>query len=125
MKDLVIVYKSKYGSTEKYAKELAKILNADIFDESNIKITDLKNYKTLIYGGGVYASGIAGITLITKNFEILKDMNLIIFTVTLSNPLETDFSNLIKHNFKNIDSSKLHLFHLRGGIDYKTLNFID
>ncbi|MDL2311021.1 flavodoxin domain-containing protein, partial [Peptostreptococcaceae bacterium OttesenSCG-928-C18] len=78
-------------------------------------------YDTVIYGGGLYASGIHGLKKL-KNYKI---ENLIIFTVGLSNPETTDYTEIITLNKRYIHSENIKFFHLRGEIDYSNLNFID
>lgn len=39
----------------------------------------LATYDTVIYGGGLYASGINGVKLITKNLDKLKNKKVIVF----------------------------------------------
>lgn len=124
MSKIVVVFKSKYGSTEKYAKWITEELKADLYEISEIKPHNLLDYETIIYGGGLYASGINGISFITNNFNLLKDKNIIVFTVGLS-PTEDKsiFEPIIKKNFKEEMIEKIKFFHLRGGIDYKKLGF--
>ena len=56
--DTVVIYKSKYGSTGKYAQWIAEELGADIFPSSEIKPEDLRKYNVIIYGGSLHASGV-------------------------------------------------------------------
>ena len=51
----VVIYKSRYGHTEKYAKWLSEKLNADLFEASQIKGLDFSRYDNIIYGGDLYA----------------------------------------------------------------------
>lgn len=82
-------------------------------------------YDVIVYGGGLYASGILGIELITKNFDKLKNKNLIIFTVGLADPnIKSQFIPIINKNFTDEMQKYIHIFHLRGSIDYKKLGFI-
>jgi len=67
--DTVVIYKSNYGFTEAYAKWLAEDLGAELLQADRVKPAYLQKYQTIIYGGGLYASGINGIELLTKNFE--------------------------------------------------------
>lgn len=120
-----VVYKSNYGSTKTYAQEISKELNADLFLYSQIDIEKLLNYDTIVYGGGLYASGINGISIITKNFEKLKDKNLIVFTVGLAKTDNKEiFVPIIKKNFNGEMTEKIKIFNLRGGINYKKLNLV-
>lgn len=81
---IAIIYKSKYGSSKKYAQWIAEEVKGDLFNSSNIKEEKLKEYDIIVYGGGLYASGISGISLITKNLDILKDKKIIVYTVGLA-----------------------------------------
>ena len=125
MNNIAIVYKSKYGSTERYAQWIAEEVKADCFECSEIEAKKLMEYDTIIYGGGLYASGIAGISIITRNFEILKDKKMIVFTVGLaSTDKEEVFLPSIEKNFSKEMRDNIKFFHLRGGIDYKKLGII-
>ncbi|WP_099203013.1 flavodoxin domain-containing protein [Miniphocaeibacter massiliensis] len=118
---IIVIYKSKYGSTKKYAEHISEKLNCECINVSDIKKYDLENYKFVIYGGGIYAGGIYGVKKL-KNYLI---NDLIIFTVGLSNPENTDYSDIISLNKKHIESDNIKFFHFRGNMDYNKLNFID
>lgn len=125
MNETVVIYKSRYGSTKKYAQWISESLNADIFESNKIRSNELGKYKTIIYGGGLYASGITGFSLIRKNFNKLKDKNLILFTVGLANPIDKEqFAPILEKNLSEEMKSKITVFHFRGAIDYKKLSFI-
>ena len=119
MKSIAVIYKSKYGSTKQYAEWIADELNASLFEAANIKPAQLLNYDVVIYGGGLYASGINGVKLVTKNPCKL----LAVFTVGAADPKTTDYTNILKKNFSPELLSKTKIFHLQGGIDYKKLEF--
>ncbi|MGI6331281.1 MAG: flavodoxin domain-containing protein [Zhaonellaceae bacterium] len=63
MKSCVVLYQSKYGTTKKYAEWLAEELSCDLIETKKATIEQIEKYKTIILGGGIYASGIAGIVL--------------------------------------------------------------
>ncbi len=125
MNNIAIMYKSKYGSTKKYAQWIAEEVKADLFEHSEIEVKKLMEYDTIVYGGGLYASGIAGISIITKNYEILKGKKIIVFTVGLaSTDKEEVFLPIIEKNFSKEMRENIRFFHLRGGIDYNKLGII-
>jgi hypothetical protein len=80
----IVVYRSKYGSTKKYAEWIAEELGIECRDAKGMKVSELLPYDTIILGGGLYAEVIAGATLITKNFDMLRDKKLIIYTTGLT-----------------------------------------
>lgn len=126
MDKIAVVYKSKYGSTKKYAQWIADDAKAVLYECSQVDINKLMEYDTIIYGGGLYASGIAGVSIITKNYNLIKDKSIIVFTVGLADPENKEiFTNVIEKNFPSEEMRKsIKFFHLRGGIDYKKLGII-
>ena len=112
----IVIYKSKYGSTKAYAEEIAKRLDCDVFEIKSVKADDLLKYDTIIFGGGLYAEMIAGISLITKNFEKIKDKKIAVFTTGLT-PLdcrEYYDDMVIKKNFKSYMAEKIKVFNFMG-----------
>ncbi|AFS78026.1 putative flavodoxin [Gottschalkia acidurici 9a] len=125
MSKVAILYKSKYGSTKRYAEWISNDLNADLFEYSEIKAENLLAYDTIIFGGGLYASGINGIRLITENFHSLKTKNIVVFTVGLASIDDKEiFKPTIAKSCTEEMRKKIKFFHARGGIDYKKLNFV-
>jgi len=120
MERIVVVYKSKYGKTKRYAEWIAETLNAPLFESTGIKPNQLNNYDVVIYGGGLYAGGINGIRLITKN----PCNSLILFTVGVANPAESDYTQILTKALTPEQLSKTKIFHLRGGIDYSKLSLV-
>lgn len=122
----VVIYKSKYGATGKYAKWIAEDLSCDIYERSKVKLMDLESYNTIIYGGGLYAGGVKGIDLLTKNFDKLCNKNLILFTCGLADPSNKENTDHIKTSLNKIFTSqmreKIKVFHLRGSINYAKLS---
>jgi len=96
MKKIAVVYQSKYGATRKYAEWIAGELSCDLFEGKDIKAGDLLPYDTIILGGGLYAGGVNGIKLLTKNFSKFSDKNLILFTCGLADPSDTVNTDHIK-----------------------------
>ncbi|MEM1485493.1 flavodoxin domain-containing protein [Oscillospiraceae bacterium PP1C4] len=122
MKNIAVIYRSRYGSTKKYAQWLSKQFECELFETAHIKAEDLLKYDTIVFGGGLYAGGINGIAVITKNFEQIKDKNLIVFTVGLASTDDpTIFKPIIDKNLTKEMQAHIAFFHLRGGIDYSKL----
>lgn len=112
----IVIYKSKYGATKKYAEWIAEALSCEMVEAKNVKASDLLKYDTIIYGGGLYAEVINGVTLITKNFDILKDKKLIVFTTAIT-PLsyrEYYDNYVIKKNFKPEMLEHIKVFNFMG-----------
>jgi menaquinone-dependent protoporphyrinogen IX oxidase len=121
-KKTVVIYRSKTGFTKNYAQWIAEELGCDLYKGEDIKVSELQNYDTIIYGAGLYASGISGIKLITDNFDLLKNKNLFVFSVGASPVREVTTAELRKANFKGEQFEKIHFYYLRGGFDYSRLS---
>ncbi len=120
MKNIIVLYQSKYGTTKQYAKWIAEELNVSAIERSDIKSAVLDAYDIIIYGGGLYAGGIAGVESVVKN----PYKQLVLFTVGLANPATTDYSSILNKNLGADKLKDIEVFHLRGGIDYKKLGVV-
>lgn len=127
MNNIAIIYKSNYGSTETYAKWLAQELGADLLQTDRIKPADLQKYQTIVYGGGLYAGGVNGLGLLTKNFECIKDKRIYIFTVGAADVTDPENTNAIRNSLEKTLPSAMweavHIYHLRGGMYYSKMSF--
>ncbi|MFA7637023.1 MAG: flavodoxin domain-containing protein [Monoglobales bacterium] len=112
----IVIYKSKYGSTKCYAEWIAEELSCEAVDAKKVKADDLLKYDTIIYGGGLYAEMIAGITLITKNFEKIKDKNIIVFSTGITPLSYTEYYNdlMLNKNFRPYMLEKIKVFNFMG-----------
>ncbi len=112
----IVIYKSKYGSTKKYAEWIAKELNCEAIDAKNANVEMLKKYDTIVYGGGLYAEIIAGVNLITKNFEKLKTKKIIVYSTGIT-PLdcrEYYDKMVINKNFEPEMMDKIKVYNFPG-----------
>ncbi|GAA4479692.1 flavodoxin domain-containing protein [Enteractinococcus fodinae] len=123
----VVVYRSEYGATQQYAQWLAVDLWCDVFDRRSIRLEDMQEYDTIIYGAPLRAGGkVLGCKFLRKEIEMLGDKNLILFTCGISDPEVGKNRRLIQDwLIKNLTDEVLahiKVFHLRGAIDYKQLS---
>ena len=116
---IAVVYKSKYGTTKQYAEWVAAELDADLFEIAEIKPVDLTVYDVVIHGGGLYGGGIDGLKITKRK----SPQRLVVFTVGVADPITTDYSEILQLAFSTEELTTTKVFHLRGGIDYKKLNF--
>ena len=112
----IVIYKTKYGSTKTYAEWIANEIGCNAFDAKEIKIDDLQNYDTIIYGGGLYAEVIAGVSLLTKNIDNLNGKKLIVYTTGIT-PMDCReyYDEMVwKKNFKPEMKDKIKMFNFPG-----------
>lgn len=128
MGKILVVYRSKYGFTQKYAEWIAETLHADLKEGHNVKPDDLKHYDVIIYGGGLYAGGVNGISAFVKAFPKMKDKALYLFTVGAADVLDPKNITRIRSELNKVLSpemqEKVKIYHFRGGIDYPHLSIV-
>ena len=128
MDKTVIIYESKYGSTRRYAEWLSKALSCPIFENQSFSAKNFAEYENIIYGGGLYAGGVSGIRLLTKNWNLLSGKKVILFTCGLSDPSEPANVSHIREALSlalpDEMMKSMVLFHLRGGINYAKLSIV-
>ncbi len=112
----IVVYKTKYGSTKKYAEWIGQELNCKIADAKEITLDELEKYDTIIYGGGLYAEIINGVSLITKNVDRLKNKKIAVYTTGIT-PLDCHAyydKIVVEKNFKNGMPECVKVFNFTG-----------
>ncbi len=119
----IVVYKSKYGYTKRYAEWIAEELSCDI--KENAAFSDISGYDMIICGGGCYAGTINGSKLITKNLARLSGKKLILFAVGTSSGADKDIIPFWEKNLTVEQRQAVAHFYLRGGFDYSRLGSTD
>lgn len=112
----VVVYRTKYGSTKQYAEWISEELGCEAVEYKDVKISDLEKYDTIIYGGGLYAEIINGVTLLTRNMERLANKKIIVFTtgITPTDVREYYDGLVVKKNFKAGLPENVRIFNFMG-----------
>ena len=126
MNKVLIIYSSRYGHTEKYARWLAEELAADICESNNLRADQLKDYLTIIFGSSLYAGRSKGATVLAQCFEQIKNKNVILFTVGMLDTNSEENIIGINRELNKVISpeirEKVKVFHVRGGIDSQNLS---
>ncbi|MDR1002127.1 MAG: flavodoxin domain-containing protein [Oscillospiraceae bacterium] len=120
----IILYKSKYGATKKYAEWLRDTTGFDIIETNKATVAQVKNYDVIVLGGGIYASGISGLSFLRKNMDELAGKRLAVFCVGGSPFEQAAFEEMYAHNFKG-NLSGVKCFYCRGAFDMEVMNFAD
>ena len=123
---ILVVYKSKYGSTKQYAKWISEALECTVKDAKDVNCDELLKYDTIIYGGGLYAEVINGISLITKNFEKLSDKKIIVYTTGITPCDCRDYYDklVIEKNFKPNMLEKIKIYNFPGKMVTEELSLV-
>lgn len=120
----IIIYQSKYGATKKYAGWLREMTGFVCEETSKAVWREAARYETIVVCGGIYASGIAGLSLLKKNINMLKDKKIVIFAVGASPYDDKALSQIKEHNLKN-ELKNIPLYYGRGIWDESRMKFVD
>lgn len=121
---IAVIYTSKYGTTERYAKWIADDTGADLLRQDDCRVKDLEKYDCLVFGGPIHAGGILGIRFLQKNYKKLSDKKIFVFAVGLN---VEDLA--IRQECREINFVKaikeLPCYFLRGGYDPSRVTGLD
>ena len=120
----IVIYKSKYGSTKKYAEWISERTGFDCVESGKINAKQLADYDTVIFGGGIYASGIAGISFLKKNIVALNGKKVIAFCCGAS-PYDETFLNEIRNMNLKDELASVPLYYCRGACSLDGMSFKD
>ncbi len=118
----IILYQSKYGATKKYADWLAEETGYDCMETKKASLSSVQNYDIIILGGGVYASGIAGLSFLKKHASNLSGKNIAVFAVGASPYDEKAIQQIKDLHFKGA-LGNIPLFYCRGAWDEDKMSF--
>ncbi len=124
MKQGIILFQSKYGATLKYARWLQEMMDFDCVETPKAAPEQVLQYEIVVLCGGIYASGIAGLSFFKKNFGSLKGKKTAILCVGASPYDEDALAAVREHNLTG-DLKGIPLFYGRGAWDMSRMKFID
>ena len=97
----IILYQSKYGATKKYTLWLSEKTGFPCVETRQARLSDVREYDTILLGGGIYASGIAGLSFLKKNINDLRGRKIIVFCVGASPYEEKANREIVARNMKD------------------------
>lgn len=107
----IVVFNSKTGFTEKYARWISEELSCEAVSIKKINLKKLIGYDQVIFGGSLFAGLIKGLKKIKK----LNLNNLVIFATGIS-----VYSDKLIDDIINVNGiSKEGFFYYEGGFDSK------
>lgn len=120
----IILYQSKYGATKKYVQWLQEETGFDCIETKKAELKEVLKYDIIILGGGVYASGIAGLSFLKKNIDSLRNKKVAVFCVGASPYDEKAYNQIREMHFKD-KLREIPLFYCRGAWDLDNMSFAD
>lgn len=126
MKDLAVVYATKYGHTKQYADWMKEEAGADIFAVASFTSTKALEYKVVVFAGGVYGDKILIMDWLKKNLGQVNVNKIIIAAVSwYCNDSEEAKARLIAENYPEQFKNVVPLVVINSGIDKKKTSVMD
>ncbi|HKM22333.1 MAG TPA: flavodoxin domain-containing protein [Lachnospiraceae bacterium] len=120
----IVVYRSKTGFAEKYAKWIAEALKCDVEELKKVSVNKLQEYDVIIYGAGVMAGMMNDMKKVKAMQAKLLSKKWVVYAVGATP--DSDEGNV--SNIKNVnmtDTMKgVPFFYFQGGINYDKMGFI-
>jgi len=121
----IVIYKSKTGFTERYAKWIGAKLDAEVIAYENRKTVSLSDYDAVIFGCGIYAGKLNGANWFKKVIPELPGKKLAAFA-TGANPQESGAGQkAVENAFPHYRYSNLKTFYFQGGLAYDRMGAKD
>lgn len=126
MKNVAVVYSSKYGHTKQYADWLKEDVDADVIEIAKFNITQMMAYKLVIFACGVYADKMAIMDFIKKNVTAIPAQKTMIMAVGwYTNDSAEAKEKLIAENYPEQFKGSVPLYIVNSGINKKQISKVD
>ena len=123
-----VLYGSHYGHTQKYAEAIARALGCEAFPAGKHKEANIEGCDTVVFGGGLYAGGIAGWSKVSPYCAKAQGQRWVLFTCGLADPAlektQRESREIFERRLPEALRGRLPVFCLRGGIDYAKLKCV-
>lgn len=120
---ILVIYESKYGSTQKYAEDIAKHVDAEILPFKKVKWKHLDEYEMVVFGSYVRGGNISKINEFLQHWSSMDGKAVIVFATGMSIPSEETRKDLVEQNV--LEDYHLRFYQLRGTFNYQSLRFPD
>ena len=121
MKNGVILYRSRRGAAEEYARWLAEELGFDLQETKKADIREVSRYRVVILGGGVYASKIEGISFLRRYYSAIRHCRVIVFCTGMA-PLDEEMLRRLRETNLKGETAEVPCFYCRGAWDEDRLS---
>ena len=122
---VLIVYKSKYGSTKQYAQWINREIPSDLVDAGKEDKPDFAGYDVIVFGGYIRMGRIVVVPLIVKNWGDIKAKKVVLFTSSGTPPGHANIQKIYHSDLPEEIRREIKYFPLRGKIASKDLSFLD
>ncbi len=121
----IVIYKSKYGSTQQYAEWISETLGFDLAKVDEFDPDLLTEYSIVILGSYIHAGKIVMKEWLEKNTKLLNSKGLFLFTVSGTSPQSEKLRSIYESTIPSELMANSQYFAFGGKMDYKMLDRMD
>ena len=125
---VLVLYTSKHGATQRYARRIGEPLDALVKEAAYAKISQAKTYDAIVLGCPVYMEKIKGLDFFADHAKELADKRLVLFTCGLNDPAQEDVRRALDAKLQEKLGDALayiSVFHLRGALRWQNLGLAE
>lgn len=120
-KKSIVIYKSKTGFSERFAKWIGEELSCDTIPYAKRNTVNLAGYDTVIYGGGIYAGSIGGLKWFKEKLPALNNKKVIVFASGSTPEDSPAAAQALRQNFTDEEWSQVKAYYFQGGLNYEKM----
>jgi menaquinone-dependent protoporphyrinogen oxidase len=122
---ILVLYKTKYGSTKLYAEWIADELGSDLCEMTSFDPSLLDEYDTVLLGSPAYLGGLRCRGFLKRHWTVLRKKRIIVFGVTGVPPEDPRQEKMLTRSFPEYIRKSITYFPLRGAFNYRQLGWFD
>ena len=124
--NVLVTYKSKTEFTKWYAEIIAKGLEADLAEFSEVTAEKMSGYDVIVYGGGLYAGRVNGFKKAKEMFATSTAKKLVVFATGATPNVVTDkVDEVWQTNLTEEERATIPHFYMQSGLCYEKMSFAD
>ncbi len=123
--ETVVLYRSRNGSTRRYAEWLAQECRADLFDLSRSPHPDLAPYDTVIVGAPFHMGCFYGARYLKRHWGVLRAKRVFVFSTSAIPPKHAMVAEIYQRSLPEFIRRQVSYFPIRGQYFRSELGLLD
>ena len=125
MKKTLVIYKSKTGFTERYARWIAEDVEADVKPVTELDLAGLADYDIVVFGGPLFASRILDLGKVQSWMEKMPQKIWVVFATGATPPDAAFVKSIEKINFPPEMPKPARFYYFLGGMDFEKMGWLN
>ena len=127
MKRTLVIYKSKYGATQAYARMISEALGCDRIMVDQMKLfSQFGEYENIVLCLPIYNGLLAGINTVKARYYRISEKNITLFMVGLTDlASEAEIDRTVVASLTEGMQHKFRIFYAKGRMTYRSLMPLD